>query len=298
MRHTTSLLTAARCRACASPVSAAFVLALITILAGPSLLKGQGQQAPQGQGQGQAGARGGRGGGRGQQAAVPSKPTPRWPDGHPRLGAPPEEKGTWGSCCGNLANNQMPPYQPWAKALVEYRKTNEFEPHTRCKPSGGARQFVTPYGTEIVELPDIQKIFIFDIGGPHTFRTIYMDGKPHPKDLIPSYYGDSRGHWEGDTLVVDNTGFNEGFWMDRAGDPHTEKLHYVERFTRTDYNTMKYDVTIDDPGAYTAPWSNSFQMRWSAGAELFEYVCQDNNFAPVLLVGSESSVDRTSVIVP
>jgi hypothetical protein len=319
-------------------VCAAFVLALITLITAPSRLTAQGppQQAPAGAEQGQQ-ARGGRGGGRGNQANVPSKPTPRWPDGHPRLGAPPEEKGIWGACCGSLsfdptpnpqvnqnpgagqgANaqgrggqgrggfnpqaNQPPrtetPYQPWAKALYEYRRTNEFEPHTRCKPSGGSRQFVTPYGTEIVEMPDLQRIYIFDIGGPHTFRIIYMDGKPHPANLVPSYYGDSRGHWEGDTLVVDNIGFNEGFWMDRAGSPHTEKLHFVEKFTRTDYNTLRYEVAVEDSGAYTAPWTTSATMRWTPDQELFEYVCQDNNYAPVLLIGSEEKVDRTSVIVP
>jgi len=291
-------------------LSAALLLALITILVAPSFI--QAQQAPQGrgqqpgqqvdgqgqrqgQGQGQQG-RGGRGG-RGNQPEVPSKPTPRWADGHPIMGSPVGDKGIWGACCGSLSNAQTP-YQPWAKALLEYRRTNEFEPHTRCKPSGGARQFVTPYGSEMVEAPDLQKIFIYDIGGPHTFRIIYMDGKPHPSNLVPTYYGDSRGHWEGDTLVVDSTGFNEAFWMDRAGSPHTEKLHFIEKFTRSDYNTMKYEVTVDDPGAYTAPWTNSFQMRWSANTELFEYVCQDNNFAPVLLVGQEEKVDRTSVIIP
>lgn len=321
-------------------VCAALVLALITFVAAPSILRAQAPQAgqqPAAQGQGQG--RGGGGRGRGNQAEVASKPTPRWPDGHPRLGAPPDEKGIWGACCGSLsfdptpntqvnqnpgagaaagANaaagrgrggagggaqaNQPPrtetPFQPWAKALYEYRRTNEYEPHTRCKPSGGARQFVTPYGTEIVEMPDLQRIVIFDIGGPHTYRIIYMDGKPHPANLVPSYYGDSRGHWEGDTLVVDNTGFNEAFWMDRAGSPHTEKLHYVERFTRTDYNTLKYEVTVDDPGAYTAPWTSSATMRWNAGQELFEYVCQDNNFAPTLLVGEATEVDRSTPIVP
>lgn len=280
---------------------AGVVLALITLLASPSFSQGQGQQGQQvqgqqGQGQGQRGQAGQRGG-RGQQPAVPSKPTPRWPDGRPRLGAPPEDKGIWGACCGNLANDKTP-FQPWAKALYEYRRDNEFEPHTRCKPSGGARQFVTPYGTEIVESPDLQRVFIFDIGGPHTFRTIYMDGRPHPKDLVPSYYGHSTGKWEGDTLVVESVGFNEGFWMDRAGSPHTEKLRFTERFTRTDYNTMKYDVTVDDPGAYTGTWTNSFQLRWTPNQELFEYVCQDNNFAPVLLVGSEGSIDRSSPIIP
>lgn len=264
-------------------------------LAGPAKA-----QAPQQEsGRGQAGARGqqaGRGG-RGQQPAVPSKPTPRWPDGRPILGAPSGERGIWGSCCGSLSNAQTP-FKAWAKGLYDYRRNNEFEPHTRCKPSGGARQFVTPYGTELVEAPDLQRIFIFDIGGPHSFRTIYLDGKPHPKDLVPSYYGDSRGHWEGDTLVVESTGFNEAFWMDRAGSPHTEKLRFVEKFTRTDYDTLRYEVTVDDPGAYDAPWSNTFQMRWNSTQELFEYLCQDNNFAPSLLVGEEEKVDRTSVIIP
>jgi hypothetical protein len=279
----------------------ALLLALITLSLSASFLKAQGQQGQQppaqGQGQGQAGARGQGGrGGRGQQPLPPKAP-PRWPDGRVRLGGLPEEKGIWGACCGTLSNAQTP-FQPWAKALLDYRRSNEFEPHTRCKPSGGARQFVTPYGTEIVELPELKKIFIFDIGGPHTFRVIYTDGSPHPKDLVPSYYGDSRGHWEGDTLIVDNIGFNEGFWMDRAGSPHTEKLHFIEKFTRNDYNVLDYEVTVDDPGAYTGTWSNKFQMRWQGGQELFEYVCQDNNFAPVLLIGSEEKVDRTSIIVP
>jgi hypothetical protein len=288
-----------------SLVCAAAVLALITVVTVPVFLLGQGQQAPpaqnqiQGQGQGQGqGGRGGRGGGgRGNQPAAPSKPTPRGPNGKPILGAEAGARGIWGSCCGSLSNAQTP-FQPWARALLEYRRNNEFEPHTRCKPSGGARQFVTPYGTEIVEMPELQKIAIFDIGGPHTFREIFMDGKPHPKNLTPSYYGDSRGHWEGDTLVVETTGFNEGFWMDRAGSPHTEKLVFTEKFTRSDFDTMKYEVTVDDPGAYTAPWTSTFQMRFNGTSELFEYVCQDNNFAPSLLVGQQESVDRTSVIIP
>src|SRR5437867_11964126 len=258
-----------------------------------------GQAGPQSDGGGQQpGQRGARGGGRGQAApAGPALPTPHWPDGKPRLGAEPGEKGIWGACCGSLSNASTP-FQPWAKALLDFRRQNEFEPHTRCKPSGGARQFVTPYGTEIVEAPELQRFYIFDIGGPHTYRIIFTDGRRHPLDLVPSYYGHSIGHWEGDTMVVDTIGFNEKFWMDRAGSPHTEQLHFIERFTRTDKSTMKYDVTVGDPGAYTAPWTNSFTMRWGAGQEMFEYVCQDNNYAPELLVGQQGTVDRRSQIVP
>ena len=179
------------------------------------------------------------------------------------------------------------PFQPWARALFEYRRGTEFEPHTRCKASGGARQFLTPYGVEFVDLPELKRMFIMDIGGPHSYRIIYMDGRPHPKDLAPSYYGHSIGHWEGDTLVVDNVGFNERFWMDREGSPHTEQLHFIERLTRLDMNTLKYEITIDDPGAYTATWNTGFMLRWSPGQELFEYVCQDNNYAAELMLGSE-----------
>jgi len=150
---------------------------------------------------------------------------------------------------------------------------------------------------EFVEFKDLQQISIMDVGGPHTFRTIYMDGRTHPKNLDPSYYGHSTGKWEGDTLVVDTVGFNEGFWISR-GIPTTERLHMIERFTRTDSNTMKYEVTVDDPGAYTAPWTAGFLLSWNQGVELFEYICQENNFASQLMLGSEESVDRSSAIVP
>jgi hypothetical protein len=190
------------------------------------------------------------------------------------------------------------PLQDWSRALLNYRIDNQLEPHTRCKPSGGPRQFLTPYGVEIVEMPDLQQILIFDLGGPHTYRAIYMDGRQHPKDLLPSYYGHSTGRWDGDTLVIDTVGFNEKFWIDRQGTPHTDKLHMTEKLTRTDYNTIKYDVTIDDPGAYTRPWSSGFNFRWTTNSELFEYVCQDNNYAPELMVGTQEFVDRTSKIVP
>lgn len=190
------------------------------------------------------------------------------------------------------------PYQPWTLALSEDRRLNELEPHTRCKPSGGPRQWLTPYGAEIVELPEMKVAYIFDIGGPHTFRTIYMDGRKHPENLTPSYYGHSIGWWEGDTFVVDSIGFNERFWIDRSQLPHTDRLHLIEKYTRTAYNQMKYELTVDDPGAYTAPFTATSNLRWEEGTELFEYVCQQDNYAHELMVGTGTSVDRTSPIVP
>jgi len=255
-----------------------------------------------------------------QRATTPPRPVPRWPDGRVNLGAPLGETGLWvppgivqvsvnpKSVNRAGANTHLPdnikvedvPFQPWARELHQAREAafESDEPHTRCKPSGGPRQFITPYGVEFVDMPETKRMYIFDIGGPHTFRTIYMDGRQHPKDLQPSYYGHSVGHWESDTLVVDSVGFNEKFWIDREGEPHTEQLHLIEKFSRTDFNTLRYEVTVDDPGAYTATWTGGFLLRWSPGTELFEYVCQDNNRSPEGMVGTGTSVERTSSIVP
>jgi hypothetical protein len=256
----------------------------------------QGRQGGRGGG-GQGGGQGG-GGGRGGRGAAPQTPAPRNAQGRVILGG----KGVWTpsgfGITAPLLATEKTPYQPWAKALYEYRQANELEPHTRCKPSGFVRQFLTPYGVEFVELPEIQRIYIFDIGGPHTFRTIYMDGRQHPAKLEPSYYGHSIGKWEGDTLVVDTVGYNEAFWMDRRGMPHTNQLHTIERFTRTSLQQIRLDVTVDDPGAYTAPWSSGLNLAWNAGDELFEYICQQSNYAGELMVGEMNSVDRSSPIVP
>jgi hypothetical protein len=190
------------------------------------------------------------------------------------------------------------PYMEWTRAVSADRRRNELEPHTRCKPSGGPRQWLTPYGAEFLELPEQKVAYIFDIGGPHTFRVIYMDGRKHPEKPIPTYYGHSIGWWEGDTLVVDTVGFNEGFWIDRGQLPHTEQLHLIEKYTRTALGSMRYELTIDDPGAYTAPFTAVSNLRWQNGTELFEYICQQGNEAHTLMVGAGTSVDRSSPIVP
>jgi hypothetical protein len=235
-----------------------------------------------------------------ERAKRASRAVPRTQDGHVIIGQTAKEKGVWlpGPVIPNPLGFTDIPYQPWAKALAADRRTHQLEPHARCKPSGVARQFFTPYGVEFVELPDVQRAYVFDIGGPHTYRTIYLDGRSHPKRLAREFYGHSVGHWEGDTLVVDTVGFNEDFWMDRGMLPHTSQLHTVERFTRTAFDTLRYELTIDDPGAYTAPFSGRMDLKWEDGTELFEYVCQEENYAPTLMVGQGTTVDRSSAIVP
>jgi hypothetical protein len=234
-----------------------------TVTGPASLNPGAGGGAGAGRAAGPGGA-GGRGGGRGG-AAAPCTPIP---------------------------------YMPWTLAVSNDRRQNELEPHTRCKPSGGPRQWLTPYGAEFIELPELKVAYIFDIGGPHTYRTIFMDGRTHPPNLTPSYYGHSIGWWEGDTLVVDTVGFNESFWIDRGQIPHTNQLHLTEKYTRTALDTMRYELTVDDPGAYTGRFTGTSNLRWENGTELFEYVCQQQNQAHTLMVGEGTSADRTSPIVP
>jgi hypothetical protein len=246
-------------------------------------------------------------------APPPPKPAPRRADGTIIIGTSPGEQGIWVGD-GRLAINPLSyepnttknapihidnvPLQDWARELTNARHA-EFlkdEPHARCKPSGGPREFITPYGFELLELPELKQVLVFDIGGPHSYRVIYMDGRPHPKNLEPSYYGHSIGHWEKDTLVIDAIGFNEKFWMSRDGLPHSDALHLIERITRVDYNTLRYEVTVDDPGAYTAPWKSGFNLRWTPGIELFEYQCQGNNFFPESVFGPNYFENTTSIV--
>ena len=186
------------------------------------------------------------------------------------------------------------PFQPWARALYIFRTQHEFEPYTRCKPAGGVRMVATAYGTDFIDVPEQKRIYITQTGGPHSFRPIFMDGRPHPKDLDPSYYGHSVGHWEGryaghrhdrvQRTILDRPS--------RACRP-PEQLHLTERITRPDFNTLRYEMTIDDPGAYTAPWTTGMFFRWAAGAEQFEFVCQDGNLAPLLMIGGREREGRS-----
>jgi len=232
-----------------------------------------------------------------------ARPVPRLPDGRVNLGTPPGQKGHWIRTRREFAveddeKNLLPtdikvgqiPFQPWAKELFTYRRlnTDRDSPHARCKPSAGPRQIQTAYGFEMVELPELKQMIVFEIGGPHSYRIIHMDGRPHPANLEPSYYGHSTGRWEGDTLVVDTVGFNEKHWLDTLGLMHTDQYHQIERFTRVDYDTLKYEVTVDDPGAYTAQWTGGIMLRWAEGNELFEYICQENNQNPEMVTGDDA----------
>jgi hypothetical protein len=237
--------------------------------------------------------------------STPAKPTPRWPDGKARLGPAPGETGYWGNPSammlvqagstiqydnsGLLKNisdvDKVAPFQKWARDLFELRQKNFLKDDPTflyCKPPGGPRQFQLPYGIQFVEEKERQRIFVLVGSVDHNWRFIYLDGRPQRGDPRgdadnPLYYGRSAGKWEtNDTLVVDTKGFNESFWFSNGGLPHTSQLHLIERLTRSDMNTLKYEVTVDDPGAYTKNWTSSWTLQWISGEELPLYYCQDN----------------------
>jgi hypothetical protein len=201
------------------------------------------------------------------------------------LGSVPGKKGYWEvrPGLGGFPRANDVPFQPWAKAVYEYRTAtfSKDSPLVDCKASPGPA-FLNAPGFETVDVPELKSIFILNIAGPHSWRVIYMDGREHPKgeDVRPTFLGHSVGHWEGDTLVVDSVGFNEKQWAVGAF-PNTSQLHLVERFSRPSLKSLSYEVMIDDPGAYTTSWSGKWTItektasKWIPDGEMFEYICQD-----------------------
>ena len=122
-------------------------------------------------------------------------------------------------------------------------------------------------------------IFILHEATIHTYRQIFMDGRQHPKELDPTWFGHSIGRFDGrDTLVIDTVGFNDKFWFDRKGTPHTEQLQTIERWSRPQMDTLSNQVTIDDPGAFSRPFTVTFPARLAApGDEIMEHFCAENN---------------------
>lgn len=199
-------------------------------------------------------------------------PVPRLANHVPDLGG----DGVWfPPHVGDLAGAGLEvPFLPWAKAkFLENQARKENDPDLHCLPSGVPRIMYSGHPFEIVQLAD-RIVFVYE-GGAHIWRSVWMDGRPHPKDPNPDWLGDGIGHWEGDTLVVDSVGFNSRSWLDDAGHPHTEQLHVIEKYTRTGPLAMKYEAIIDDPGAYTQAWTSSATIPFRRGERLLEYLCVD-----------------------
>jgi hypothetical protein len=238
-----------------------------------------------------------------QVSAAESEPAPRNADGKVLISNPPgAAKGLWvPDYSTNIPffNVEDVAFKPWAKGLFDARQKHDLEPHARCKASGAIRQLLTPYGVEILEIADLNRVFIFDIGGPHSYREVFMDGRAHPEDFEPTNYGHSVGHWEGDTLVVDSVGYSTDFWFERMGLPHTESVHVTEYFTRENKNRLRYRFVMEDPMTYERPLEGNLMLNWREGEELFEFMCQQSNYAPELMVNeNREAIGRTSKIVP
>lgn len=181
-----------------------------------------------------------------------------------------------------------PPMTPWAQEKFKATKPSfgprSFEdsndpvnPTTLntvgCFPPGMPRLYLQPFPMEIIQTPG-RVLMLFEFN--HFVRQIWTDGRPHNTDLGATWLGDAIGKWEGDTLVVDTIGFNDKTWIDRAGHPHSEALHLVERIRRVDSNTLQNDITIEDPKAYTKPWGGTIQFRSHPKWNITEMVCEDN----------------------
>jgi hypothetical protein len=252
------------------------------------------QASAQAGARGQGAAAGAQGAGRGgvlgpvnalgqevKRAPLPTGPPPRLPDGTIDL------DGLWngGGPVGDIAQGLLPGQTiqllPASKALMDIRAENETDdPHLWCMPMGVPRS--TPYPFRFVSNythKAATHMFIVHEGNIHSYRQIFMDGRKHPAELDPTWFGHSIGSYEGkDTLVIDTVGFNDKFWFDRKGTPHTEQLHTIEKWTRPDMGRLINTVTIDDPGAFSRPFTAAFTARLSPpGDDIMEYICQENN---------------------
>ncbi len=213
---------------------------------------------------------------RGRGPAVPQGPAPHLPDGTIDFSGVWQGGGPTGDIAQGLPKGETMPLNDAGKKIMASRLSGD-DPEANCLPTGVPR--FAPYPWRLVQTPTHKKathIFFLFEGNIHSYRQVFMDGRKHPPDPDPTWYGHSIGWYEGDTLVIDTVGFNDKFWFDFRGHPHTEKLHTIERWTRKDLGTLVSEVTIDDPGVYTKPFTVSFTARIRPNEELMEYICQEN----------------------
>jgi hypothetical protein len=234
----------------------------------------------------------------------PTAGVPKAADGSPNLNAPtprasngkPDLSGLWTMMCPSdngpvlcLPETYVPrdfadigrsldgglPYRPWAAALVRARRdeNGKDDPFTHCLPGTVARIHTVPLLRKIVQTPGLV-IFLSESNA--SYRQVFTDGRPLPDDPDPSWNGYSTGRWEGDTLVVETSGFRDGQWLDRFGSPLTDKAKMTERFRRVNYGTLEIEFTVDDPKAYTRPWTVRLNQSIALNTELMDWICLEN----------------------
>jgi hypothetical protein len=195
---------------------------------------------------------------------------PRLPDGHPDL------NGVWQipyTPDMSRALGGKLPYTPRGEAGFKNYDPAQFDYTGHCLPPGLTRAINTPDPIEISQTKD-NVVILFE--GFSSFITVHTDGRPHPK-LEPTWFGNSVGRWEGDTLVIDSVGFNDKTRLDTIGHVHSDQLHVVQRFARKDATHIAFEITVEDPVMYTEAFTNkrtfTLQPKW----DLMEYVCEENN---------------------
>jgi hypothetical protein len=222
----------------------------------------------------------------------PTAGIPRTADGKPDLNAPaprtaerhPDLTGMWSiGGLGAVANITDVAMLPWAEALYKERLDTygHDDPAANCLPEGPRTGLAGLDPLRIVQTPTL--IVVLYEAGP--VRQIYLDGRPHPTDPTPTWMGYSVGTWDGDTLVVETTGFNDRTWLDVTGHPHSEALRVTERFRRTSFGAMELSITYDDPKTYARPWSITLPVFYLPDTDLLETVCLENEKDRPKLVG-------------
>ncbi len=238
-----------------------------------------------------------------QWLSYPTARVPRTKDGKPNLSAPtprmadgkPDFSGMWAPFknrpCppGGCLDFEVPeefvnigwgvkgglPYQPWAADLVKARMAENGggDPSSRCLPTGIIKGHTIPLLRKIIQVPGIVVLLNEQDA---RYRQIFTDGRALPADPVPAFSGYSSGKWEGDTLVVRSIGFKDGEWLDRNGSPLTDAAKMTERFRRVDFGHLEIEVTVDDPKAYTRPWTVMLKQDLVLDTELMDYVCVEN----------------------
>ena len=184
-----------------------------------------------------------------------------------------------GSSNDRPAGRPGAPYQDWAakKVLEAFNRRGIDDPTSLCLPAGIPRSVMLGlFPQQIIQTPT-QIVILYEYMS--AFRVIPLNVE-HPDDMLPSYMGNSVGHWEGDTLVVDLVGFNDKTWLAGTGTFHSDALHITERYTRVDGDRIDYEVTMEDPNVLTKPWILQSSLMLREGTRLQEYACAENNLAP------------------
>jgi hypothetical protein len=218
-------------------------------------------------------------------AEANSQPIPRLPDGKIDLTGPWVGGGSIADIerDGGLKPGDLP-LLPWAKELRDKRRSQD-DPYTICLPMGVLRTNPYPWTFAMsYTAKGLTHMYILhELADAGAHRVVYMDGRTHPDDLLPTWEGHSIGWWEGDTLVVDTIGFNDKFWFDRRGTPHTEQLHTIERYTRPNFGTLVDEATLEDAGALSHPVHLTFTARLlrpdrqTGVGDLMEFICNEDN---------------------